>query len=82
MEKQAYSAQSLDRAVQEFEREYGVATKDVYAAYIVGTGIDGVPRFEQHVWASFYEDVLRLTDGAGVEPKPIMTRVGQALACA
>jgi flagellar biosynthesis regulator FlaF len=82
MEKQAYSAQSLDRAVQELEREYGLTTEAFYAAYSAGEGLEGMPHFTQHVWASFYEDIRRMTDGAGVERKPVMTRVGQALVCA
>jgi DNA-binding PucR family transcriptional regulator len=79
MDKQYYSAESLDSAIQEFEREYCVASEDVYAAYIAEEAIDGIPHFTQHAWASFYEDVLRLTDGVGIEREPVMTRVGRAL---
>jgi predicted nuclease of restriction endonuclease-like RecB superfamily len=82
VKKYSYSAQSLDRAIQELEREYGMTTESFYAAYREQEGVDGIPRFTQHVWASFYEDILRMTDGVGVEREPVMTRVGQALVCA
>ncbi|MBA3807934.1 MAG: hypothetical protein H0X28_06025 [Solirubrobacterales bacterium] len=81
MDKMYYNAESLDRAVREFESEYGLASEELHARYIAGESIEGVPRFEQHLWASFYEDVLRLTDGAGVERTEIMERVGRALTC-
>jgi hypothetical protein len=81
MDKRYYSAESLDNVIQEFEREYGVTTEDMYALYGAEERIKGVPRFTQHVWASFYDDVLRMTDGAGVERKPIMQRAGQMLVC-
>jgi hypothetical protein len=82
MQKQYYSAQSLDNAIQEFEREYGVSSEQMYEAYMAGDAVEGVERFTMHVWASFYEDVLRLTNGEGVQRKPIMDRVGRALLCA
>jgi hypothetical protein len=82
VEKYYYSAQSLDDAVRELEREYGVSSADVYAAYMAGECPEGMSRFTQHVWASFYEDILRLTDGKGVTDEPIMTRVGRALVSA
>jgi len=79
MEKYVYSAQSLDSAMREYEREYCVSSEKVYAAYHAGECIEGVSRFTQSVWASFYEEVLRLTDGEGLADEPIMTRVGRAL---
>jgi hypothetical protein len=79
VEKYYYSAESLDSAMREYEREYCVASEKVHAAYHVGECIEGVPRFTQAVWASFYEEVLRLTDGKGIADEPIMTRVGRAL---
>jgi hypothetical protein len=82
MDKQYYNAESLDGAIQEFEREYCVASGDVYTAYMAGEAIEGIPHFTQHAWASFYEDVLRLTDGVGIEREPVMTRVGRALVSA
>jgi hypothetical protein len=81
MDKSYYGAESLDRAVQEFEREYEMSTEDFYAAYSAGELVD-MPCFTQHVWASFHENILRLTDGEGIERQPVMTRVGRALTCA
>jgi hypothetical protein len=81
VEKRQYSAESLDRAMREFESEYGMTTDDLYTRYSAGEPIEGVPYFTQHVWASFYDDIMRLTDGAGVERTAVMTRVGRALTC-
>jgi hypothetical protein len=78
MDKHYYSAQSLDSAVREFEREYGMATEDFYAHWVDGDTMN-IPGFEQHVWASFHEDILRLTDGKGVERQAFTERVGRAL---
>jgi hypothetical protein len=82
VEKYYYSAQSLSRSVREFEREYCASSEDVYAAYRAGECPDGMSRFTQHVWASFHEEILRLTDGEGIADEPIMTRVGRALVSA
>jgi hypothetical protein len=81
MDRRYYNAESLDRAIREFEAEYGMSTEDVHARYVAGESIGGLPHFEHHVWASFYEDVLRLTKGAGVERAEIVRRVGRALTC-
>jgi hypothetical protein len=81
MDRMYYSAESLDRAIREFEGEYGLTSEELHARYIAGESVEGVPRFEQHVWASFYEDILRLTNGAGVARTEIMERVGRALTC-
>jgi hypothetical protein len=80
MDKHQYSARSLDNAVREFEREYGMTTEDFYARWVDGTSME-IPRFEQHVWASFHEDILRLTDGNDVERQTVTERVGRALVC-
>ncbi|MGD0453134.1 MAG: hypothetical protein ABSB69_06015 [Solirubrobacteraceae bacterium] len=82
MDKRYYNAESLARAIREFENEYDISSEELHARYTAGDEVDGVPRFEQHVWASFYEDVLRLTNGAGIERSEVVTRVGQALTCA
>jgi flagellar biosynthesis regulator FlaF len=77
MEKRYYDAGSLDRAVRELEREYDMTSEAFYEAYAAGAELD-IPHFNQHVWASFHEDILRLTDGQGVERGSVMARVGQA----
>jgi hypothetical protein len=80
MDKVYYTAESLDRATRELEQEYGMTTADFYARYCAGERMP-IPHFNQHTWASFHEDILRLTDGAGVERPSVMTRVGEAFAC-
>jgi len=81
MDRYSYTAESLARAIREFEGEYCISSEDLHARYTAGQPVDGVPRFQQHVWASFYENVMRLTDGMGVERTEIVTRVGNALTC-
>ena len=80
MQKQYYSAESLDLGIRELEREHGMSTEEFYERYSAGEDLP-IPRFNQHIWVAFHEDILRLTDGAGVERAPVMERVGQALAC-
>lgn len=80
MQKLYYTAASLDSAVQEFEREYGMTSADFHARWTAEEPME-IPRFEQHVWASFYEDVQRLTDGHGVERRTVTERAGRALVC-
>jgi hypothetical protein len=82
VEKYYYSAQSLSDAVRELEREYGASSADVYAAYCAGECPENMSRFTQQAWASFYEEILRLTDGEGIADEPIMTRVSRALVSA
>lgn len=81
MQKLYYNAESLDRGIREFEREYGMSTEDFYVRYIAGEEMD-IPRFNQHTWASFHDAIDRLTGGKGVQRLPVVERVGQALACA
>jgi hypothetical protein len=76
-----YNAESLDRGIREFEREYGMSTEEFYARYTAGEELP-IPRFNQYSWAAFRDAIDRLTDGAGVEPRPVAERVGQVLICA
>jgi hypothetical protein len=64
MEKRYYDADALDRATRELEQEYGMTTVEFYARYCAGEQME-IPHFHQHTWASFHEDILRLTKGAG-----------------
>lgn len=52
MDKYFYSAVSLDRAIREFEGEYGMSSEGFYAHYSAGDEL-AIPRFTQHAWASF-----------------------------
>lgn len=78
LDKHYYGAQSLDSTVRELERKYGMATEDFYGRWVDGDPME-IPNFEQHVWASFHEDILRLTDGKGVERQAVTEGVGRAL---
>lgn len=79
MEKRYYSAESLDNAVRELEQEYGMTSEAFYARYCAGEAME-IPQFNQAVWASFHEDITRMTDGMGVDRPPVMDRVGRAIA--
>lgn len=62
MEKLVYDADTLASALVELERHFGCTSAAFYEDYL-GEGVQGVPRFTQHVWASFYRDHCRLRDG-------------------
>ena len=65
MEKAFYDAESLRTALAAFEQGYELSSPDFHAAYLEGRELP-VPHFEQHVWASFYEDVLRMERNAAM----------------
>jgi hypothetical protein len=75
-----YNAESLDCALREYESEYGMATADFYERYTSGERLD-LPDFAQHTWACFYEDILRMTGGSGIDRRPVTTRAHEAFAC-
>ncbi len=81
MDRRHYTAESLDRALKELEREYGMTTAVFYERYCAGERLD-IPHFNQHVWASLHEDVQRMTNGNGVPREPVMARVNHALTAA
>lgn len=80
MNKRHYNAESLDRAVREFEGAYAMTTADFYERYLAREHLD-IPHFDQHTWASFHEDILRMTDGAGLDRRPVSSRAHEAFAC-
>jgi hypothetical protein len=64
MQKRYYNAASLERSLGAFERLYGMSSDEFYKAHSA-PGDDSpllkdVPRFERHVWASFYRELRRL----------------------
>jgi hypothetical protein len=79
MRKRHYNAESLDRAVREFEGAYAMSSADFYARYRAGERLD-IPHFDQHTWASFHEDVERMTGGAGVDRGTATARAREAFA--
>jgi hypothetical protein len=80
MKKRHYNAESLDRAMREFEGAYAMTTVDFDARYRATERLD-IPRFDQHTWASFHEDVLRMTDGTGIDRGSVAARAHEAFAC-
>jgi hypothetical protein len=57
-----YDADSLSRALGSFEEQYHLSSEAFYEAYLGGSeAITHIPGFHQHVWASFYREVRRLT---------------------
>lgn len=77
MEQAVYNADSLTESMHEFETAYGMASRDFYARHLDDSGLDHMPRFERHVWASFYEDVQRMRGEDAV-----MDRVSRTFAIA
>jgi hypothetical protein len=76
MQKLYYNAESLDRGIREFEREYGMSTEEFYARYMAGEELP-VPRFNQHAWAAFRDDIQRLTDKTPRRPAPNLSEYRQ-----
>jgi hypothetical protein len=68
-ERYSYDAETLRRAMETFERAYGLSSDEFYALYVEGGELPAeLPRFDRHVWASFVEDVRRLEGSAPIEP--------------
>jgi hypothetical protein len=76
MVRSVYSAESLTRGLREFEAHFGLTSVEFYERHCADEALD-VPRFERHVWASFYEDVMRLSEG---EENNVMDRVSKSFA--
>ena len=74
MGRRVYTAESLTDALHEFERHYGLSSHDFCEQHVADAGMS-IPRFERHVWASFYADVIRL-DGDDA----VMDRVSRSFA--
>jgi hypothetical protein len=63
-----YDADSLRRALAEFEHAYGLTSDEFYALYETGGELPSeLRRFERHVWASFVDDVRRLEGDRPIE---------------
>jgi hypothetical protein len=61
MERNVYSAASLERVLASFEEHYGMSSDDFYAAHVArSAAVSHISRFHRHTWASFYRDVRRL----------------------
>jgi hypothetical protein len=73
MERRYYDADSLARVLAAMEDTYGMSSDEFYEAYLTGAPIDGLSRFNRHVWASFYRDVQRLRhDGFAENAKHVL----------
>ncbi len=61
MERNVYTAASLERVLASFEVRYGMTSADFCAARTARSeDIAEIPRFHQHAWASFYREVREL----------------------
>jgi hypothetical protein len=60
VEKNYYSAASLERVLLSFERRYGLASDEFYARHLDDGPLDELTGFHRHAWASFYRDYRRL----------------------
>lgn len=59
-DRSVYSVESLSRGMREFERFFGMKSDDFYERHCRDDPELRIPRYERHVWASFYEDVQRM----------------------
>ncbi len=80
-QRRTYSAESLTVAMGEFERMFGLASDEFYALHSADEPL-AIPRYERHVWASFYEDVLRLRGEGSSGDEAVMDRVSRSFATA
>ena len=64
MEKRYYSAASLEEAVREFERGYGLSSDDFYRAYLARDADRVAPR-HRLVWANFRRNSKRMKGASG-----------------
>jgi hypothetical protein len=78
MARAYYNAGSLRAGLAVFEQAYEMSSADFYVAYIEGRKLQ-VPQFEQHVWASFHEDVLRMERNAAMD-QTVMGQVSRRFA--
>ncbi len=76
MERAVYNADSLSRGMREFEIAFGMSSDDFYIRHREDRDLGHVPRFERHVWASFYEDIRRMRGDT------VMDRVSRTFATA
>ena len=64
----SYNAETLRRALIQFERAYKLDSDEFYALYRGGGELPSeLPYFDRHVWASFVEDVRRLEGSTPIE---------------
>jgi hypothetical protein len=63
MEKRYYNAATLERSLRVFEERYALDSATCFAMRQSGdeAGVEHIPRFHQHVWASFYRKWKRLS---------------------
>lgn len=63
MERLVYTSESLSIVLRSFEAQFGMSSHEFYSRHRAEDDSLSIPRFERHVWASMYEDVLRMTRG-------------------
>lgn len=58
-----YSAATLERVLQGFERTYGMDSAEFMAAHVADDSerLDGISGFTRHSWASFYAEWRELS---------------------
>ena len=56
MTRYFYNGASLEHVLGVLEERYGLSSEDFYEAHVAGAPLEHIPRFHQHVWASFYRE--------------------------
>jgi hypothetical protein len=77
MEKLLHDSGDVAEMLVLFERSFGMSSDDFYASHVADEPLD-IPRFERHVWASFYREFLRVDSAEG----SLVARAEQSLALA
>lgn len=62
-----YDLNSLSQALNLLEKRYEISSKEFYESHkIDGPAAAKVPGFHRHLWASFYQDVQRMSGSSFV----------------
>jgi hypothetical protein len=57
MRRSTYNTASLEHTLGALEERYGMSSDEFYDAHVgEGERVKEIPRFDRHVWASFYRE--------------------------
>jgi hypothetical protein len=57
LRRTTYNTASLEHTLGVLEERYGMSSDEFYEAHVgEGERVEGIPRFDRHVWASFYRE--------------------------
>jgi len=63
IEKRYYNAATLQKAVADYEREYGLTSAEFFEAHTTDAAtLKGIPGFQRSVWAGFLQELREFED--------------------